>query len=145
MENPFLPLRQSKLIINKHWTITVQLLLSWHWIVIIRCLLRFLTISRVIDLHLKQDWFLRKAKTRGYKFSKKKENPVLPPKQSKLLINKHWTVIVQPLLSWHWIVIVRRLLRFLAISRVIDLHFKRDFSRWKAMTRGYKFCAERRP
>ena len=36
------------------------------------------------------------------------------------------------------------LLRFLTISRVIELHLKRDGSRWKARTRGYKFSGGRR-
>jgi hypothetical protein len=60
-----------------------------------------------------------------------------------LLINKHCTVTVQLLLSWYWTVTVRPLLRVLTISRVIKLHFKRDWSCWKAKTRGYK-CSEGR-
>jgi len=36
------------------------------------------------------------------------------------------------------------LIRFLTISRVLELHFKWDWSRWKAKTRGYKFSKERR-
>jgi hypothetical protein len=62
----------------------------------------------------------------------------------QLLLSRHWTVTVQPLLSWHWTVTVRPLLRFLTISRVIQLHFKKDWSRWKAKTRGYKFSKGRR-
>jgi hypothetical protein len=36
------------------------------------------------------------------------------------------------------------LLRFLTISIVIELHLKRDGSRWKASTRGYRFSEGRR-
>jgi len=39
-------------------------------------------------------------------------------------MSRHWTVTVQPLLG------------VLTISRVIELHFKQDWSRWKAKTRG---------
>jgi hypothetical protein len=50
----------------------------------------------------------------------------------KLLLFKSRTVIVWPLLI------------FLTISRVIELRFKWDWSRWKAKTRGYKFSEWRR-
>jgi hypothetical protein len=36
-------------------------------------------------------------------------------------------------------VTVRSLLKFLTISRVIELHFKGDGSHWKSNTRGSKF------
>ena len=126
------------MLINKHWTVIVQLLLSWYWTVTIQHLLRFLTIFRVIKLHFKWDWYKATSSLR-------KENPVLPLRQSKLLINKHWTVTVQLLLFWYWIVTVRPLLIFLTTSKVIELHFKRDWSRWKAKTRGYKFSKEEEP
>jgi hypothetical protein len=38
------------------------------------------------------------------------------------------------LLSRYWTVTLRLLLRFLTISRVIELRFKRDYSCWKAKT-----------
>jgi len=38
----------------------------------------------------------------------------------------------------NWIVTVWPLLRFLTISGVIELHFKRVWSRWKSKTWGYK-------
>jgi len=41
-------------------------------------------------------------------------------------------------------VAVWTLIRFLTISRVLELHFKWDWSRWKAKTRGYKFSERRR-
>jgi hypothetical protein len=50
------------------WTITVQLLLSRFWIVTVWPLLRFLTISGVIELRFKQNLWLWKGKTWGYKF-----------------------------------------------------------------------------
>jgi hypothetical protein len=125
------------LLINKHWNVTVQLLLSRNWIVTVRPLLIFLTISRIIKLCFKRYWSRWKAKTRGYKFSVG-ENPILPLRQSKLFINKYWTVTVQLLLLRNWIVIVRPLLRFLTISRVIELCFKRNWFHWKAKTWGYK-------
>jgi hypothetical protein len=108
----------------------------------------------------------------------------------ELILSRHWTNIVQRLLSNHcclnsycprvvvqpllfelllsnhyclnyccptvvvWTVVVRRLLSnrcclntnqiFLIISRVLELRFKWDWSRWKAKTRGYKFSAGRR-
>jgi len=54
------------------------------------------------------------------------------------------TVIVQSLLSRHWIVTVWILIRLLTISRVLELHFKWDWSRWKANTRGRRtqFCLQ---
>jgi hypothetical protein len=61
------------------------------------------------------------------------------------------TVVVQPLLlelllsnDWCPTVAVWTLIRFLTISRVLELHFKWDWSRWKAKTRGYKFSKGRR-
>jgi hypothetical protein len=55
-----------------------------------------------------------------------------------------WTVIVQLLLSCFWTVTVQPLLKFLTISWVIELYFKRGWPRWKAKTRGYKFSEGRR-
>jgi hypothetical protein len=59
------------------WTVTIQWLLSNHCClnyycptVIVWTLIRFLTISRVLELYFKWDWSHWKAKTRGYKFSK---------------------------------------------------------------------------
>jgi len=65
----------------------------------------------------------------------------------------------EPLLSWtdtvlncycfcFWTVTVFRgrippLLRFLTISRVLELHFKWGWSRWKAKTRGYNVRGRR--
>jgi len=57
-------------LLSRHWTVIVQLLLSRHWTVTVWTLIRFFTISRVLELHFKWDWFRWKAKTRGYKFSK---------------------------------------------------------------------------
>jgi hypothetical protein len=74
----------------------------------------------------------------------RKENSVLPPRQSKFRINKYWIIIVQLLLSRNWTVIVRPLLIILTISKVIVLSFQRDWSLWKAKTWGYKFSVERR-
>jgi hypothetical protein len=142
-ENPVLPVRLSKLLINKHLTVTVQLFLSRNWTVTVRPLLRFLTISWVIELRFKLDWSRWKAKTLGYKFSLGRRTS-LPPSQSKLLINKYWTVIVQLLLSRNWTVTVRPHFRFLTISRVIEFYLEWDWSRWKAKTRGYKFSVGKR-
>jgi hypothetical protein len=72
-----------------------------------------------------------------------------------------WTVTIlncyyfESLLSWTVIVFVfesllssevtfRPLLRFLTISRVLELFFKRGWSRWKAKTLGYKSSEGRR-
>jgi hypothetical protein len=74
----------------------------------------------------------------------RKENPVMPLRQSKLLIHKHWIVTVQLLLSWHRIVTVWPLFKLLTISRVIELCFKRDWSCWNDKTPGYKFFEGRR-
>jgi len=56
------------------------------------------------------------------------------------------TVTVQRLLSnrcclncYCLIIAVWTLIRFLTISRVLELHFKWDWSRWKAKTWDYKF------
>jgi len=59
----------------------------------------------------------------------------------------YWTVIVfvfvfELLLSSK--VVLWPLFRFLTISRVLELCFKRDWSRWKAKTRGYKSFEGRR-
>ena len=51
---------------------------------------------------------------------------------------------IELLLFWYRIVIVRPWLKFLPISKVIELYFKRDWSRWKAKTQGYKFSEKRR-
>jgi len=63
-----------------------------------------------------------------------------------------WTVIVQPLLFELLLskVAVQPLLfehksNFLTISRVLELHFKLNWSCWKAKTRGYKFSEEGEP
>ena len=64
----------------------------------------------------------------------------------KLLLS--WTVTVlnhyciEPLLSSE--VAFWPLFRFLTISRVLELHFKWDWSRWKAKTRGYRSSEGRR-
>jgi len=142
-DNPVLPVRLSKLLINKHLTVTVQLFLSRNWTVTVRPLLQFLTISWVIELCFKLDWSRWKAKTLGYKFSLGRRTS-LPPSQSKLLINKYWTVIVQLLLSRNWTVTVHPYFRFLTISRVIEFYLEWDWSRWKAKTRGYKFSVGKR-
>jgi len=55
-----------------------------------------------------------------------------------------WTVTVHLLLSRFLTVTVSPLLRILTIYGVIELRFKRDQSRWKAKTWGYKFNASRR-
>jgi hypothetical protein len=44
----------------------------------------------------------------------------------ELLLFTHWTVTVQLLLSRHWTVTVWTFIRFLTISRLIELYFKRD-------------------
>jgi hypothetical protein len=94
------------LLIKKHWTVTVQLLLSWYWTVTVRPLLRFLTISRVIKLHFKWDWFSWKAKTRGYKFSKGRrtqfcleDNPNCSSTNIGLLLSNCYCFDVELLLS----------------------------------------------
>jgi branched-subunit amino acid transport protein AzlD len=88
-ENPILPLRQSKLLINKHLdcycpTVTVSFLNCycltspkifnniWSY----RTLIEVILVSlESLDMMLQVIW--------------KKENPVLPLRQSKLLINKY--------------------------------------------------------
>ena len=57
--------------------------------VVFRPLLRFVTISGVIELHFKRGWSRWKDKTWGYK-SSREENPGLPPRHSKLLINESY-------------------------------------------------------
>jgi hypothetical protein len=80
------------------------------------------------------------------------------------LLSKHWTATVQTLNCYCPTVSVQLLLfelllsngccptiavwtliRFLTISRVLELHFKWDWSHWKAKTRCYKFSEEREP
>ena len=133
-ENSVLPLRQSKSLINKH--------LDYYCpTVTVRPLLRFLTISRVIELCFKQDWSLWKAKTWGYKFSEgrrthsaSKTIKITHQQTFELLLFNCYCLVFEPLLSD----------RFLTISRVIELRFKQDWSLWKAKTWGYKFSEERR-
>ena len=77
------------------WTVTVkilncyclifELLLSRHWTVTVRPLLRFLTISRVIELRCKQDWSRWKTKTWGYKSPEEGE----PSSAPKIVIIAH--------------------------------------------------------
>jgi hypothetical protein len=67
-----------------------------------------------------------------------------------------WIVVVQPLLFEPLLsnryclncccptIAVWTLIRFLTISKVLELHFKLDWYRWKAKTRGYKFSEGRR-
>ena len=131
--------------VNQNCSLTnIWLLQSWHWIVTVRPRLRYFTISRVIELCFKRDWSRWKAKTRGYKFSVGRRTQFCLPNQLKFLINKHWIIIVQLLLSKNWTITLRPLLRVLTISRVIELCFKRDSSRWKAKIQGYKFSIGRR-
>jgi hypothetical protein len=66
------------------------------------------------------------------------------------------TVVVQPLLFELLLsnrcclncccptVTIWTLIRFLTISKVLELHFKLDWYHWKAKTRGYKFSEGRR-
>jgi len=126
------------------WTVTVQLLLSCFWTVIVRPLLRCLTISRVIELRFKLDWSHWKAKTWGYKFSEGRRTHFSLQDSQNWSSTNIWTVSVQLLQSCFWTVAVRPLLIFLTISRVRELHFKRDWSRSKAKTWGYKFFEGRR-
>ena len=55
-----------------------------------------------------------------------------------------WTIIVYTLNCYCPTVTIWTLLRFLTISRVLELHFKWDWSRWKANTRGRRtqFCLQ---
>jgi hypothetical protein len=138
-ENPVLPPRLSQLLINNHLAVTVQLLLYRHWIATVRPLLRFLTKARVIELCLEWDYSRWKAKTRGYKFSVGRRTQFCPLDFQNCSSRNMWL-----LLSRHWTVTVRALLRFLTISRLIELRFEWDWSRWKAKTRGYKFSVGRR-
>jgi len=147
-----MPARVSKLLINKIGTVTVQLLLSRFWTFTVWPLLRFLTISRVIDLRFKQNLCRRKAKTWGNKFYDLRRTQLclwksqncLSTNTGLLLSNCYCpTVTVQLLLSCFWNVTVWPLLRFLTISGVIELRFKRNLSHWKAETWGYKFYIRR--
>jgi hypothetical protein len=53
-----------------------------------------------------------------------------------------WTVVVQRLLSNRCYLNTNQI--FLTIYRVLELHFKWDWSHWKAKTWGYKFSEGRR-
>ena len=94
----------------------------FFWTVTFRPLLRFLTISRVIELHFKRDWSCWKAKTWSYKFSEGRRTQFRLQDSQNCSSTNIWTVTIQPLL------------RFLTISRVIELCFKQDWSRWKPKT-----------
>jgi hypothetical protein len=131
-------------LLSRHWTVIVQPLLSRYWIVIVRPLLRFLTISRVIELCFKRIWLCWKAKTRGYKFSEGRRTQFCIKDSQNHSSTTIWTVTVHLLLSCFWTVTVWPLIRFFAMTRVIELCFKRRWLRWKAKTRGYKFFEGRR-
>jgi hypothetical protein len=103
-----------------------KLSLSRHWTITVRPLLRFLTISRVIELFFKQDWYRWKAKTWGYKFSEWRRTQLCLQDSQNCSLTNIWTVIVQLLLSRFWTVTVWPLLRCLTISGVIEIRFKRD-------------------
>jgi hypothetical protein len=86
------------------------------------------------------NWSPWKAKTQGYKFSEGRRTQFcLKDSQNFSSTN------IRLLLSWHRTVTVRPLFRFLTISRVIELCFKRDWSHFQAKTRGYKFFEEWEP
>jgi hypothetical protein len=103
-----------------------ELSLSRHWTVTVQPLLRFLTISRVIELCFKRDWSRWKAKTWGYKFSVGRRTQFCLQDSLNCSSTNIWTVTFQLLLSRFWTVTVWTLLRFLTISGVIKLRFKRD-------------------
>jgi hypothetical protein len=143
-ENLVLPPRQSKLLINKYWTVIIQLLLSKNWTVTVRPLFRFLIISGVIELHFKRDWSHWKAKTRGYKFYVERRTQFCPQDSQNCSSTNIRLLLYNCYYLKNWTVTIRPLFRFLTISGVIELHFKRDWSRWKAKTRGYKFYVKSR-
>ena len=94
------------------------------WIVTVWPLLRCLTISGVIELQFKRDQNQRKAKTRGYKFARK-EVPNYASKTVKIGHHLDCYCLV------FWTLTLWPLLRCFTISKVIELRFKRDQSRWK--------------
>jgi hypothetical protein len=104
--------------------------------VTVRPLFQFLTISRVIELHFKRDWSHWKAKTRGYKFSEEGELSSAP--NIVKIAHQRTLDCYCPTFT------IRPLFICLTISRVIEHHFKQDWSRWKAKTWGYKFLEWRR-
>jgi hypothetical protein len=123
---------------------SVQLLLSRYWTVTVQPLLKFLTISRVIELRFKRGWSRWKAKTWCYKFCEGKRTQFCLQDCQNRSSTNIWTVTVQLLQYCFWTVTVWTLLRFWTISRVIEFFFKRGWSRWKAKTWGYKFFEGRR-
>jgi hypothetical protein len=68
-----------------------------------------------------------------------KKNPVLPLRYSKSLINKNFDCYCPTFTVNFWTVTVWPLLKFLTISGVIELQFKRNLWRWKGKTCSYKF------
>ena len=137
-KNPVLPLRKSKLLINKCLDCYCPTITVHFWTVTVWPLLIFFTISGVIELRFKTNLWRWKGKTWGYNLYVGK-NPVLPLRYSKLLINKCLDCYCPTVTVHFWTVTVWPLLRFLTISGVIELWFKRNLWHWKGKTWGYKF------
>jgi hypothetical protein len=141
-KNPVLPLRYSKSLINKHLdcycpTVTVHFLTVTVW-----PLLRFLTISGVINFDSSEIYGVGKVRHVATS-SMIQKNPVLPLKYSKSLINKNFDCYCPTFTVNFWTVTVWPILRFLTIYGVIELQFKRNLWRWNDKTWGYKFYVMR--
>jgi len=103
-----------------------------------------LTISGVIELRFKRDLSRWKAKTWGYKFNASSRTKFSLQDSQNCSSTNTWTVTVQLLLFCFLTHTVWPLLILLTISGGIELRFKRDQSRWKSKTWGYKFNDSRR-
>jgi hypothetical protein len=103
------------LLLSNRYCLNIELLLSIYWNV---------TVQQLLSRHLY--WIVQPLLYIG------------------LLLSNSYCLEIELLLSRHWTVTVRPLLIFLTISRVIELCFKWDWSRWKVKTWGYKFSEGRR-
>jgi len=121
------------------WTVTVQLLQSRFWTVTVWPLLRFLTISGVIELRFKLNLWRWKGKIWGHKFYVVRRTQFCLEDSKNRSLTNTWTVTVQLLLSRFWTVTVWPLIRFLTISGDIELQFNLNLRHWKGKTWDYKF------
>jgi hypothetical protein len=141
--NPVLLLRYLKSLINKHLDSYCPTVTVHFWTVTLWALLRFLTISGVLGLRSSEIYGVGKIRHEATS-SMYENNPVLPLRYSKSLINKHMDCYCPTVTVHFWTVIVWPLLRFLTIYGGIELRFRWNLWHCKGKIWGYKFYVMRR-
>jgi hypothetical protein len=118
--NPILLLRYLKSLINKHLDSYCPTVTVHFWTVTLWALLRVLTISGVLGLQSSELYGVGKIRHEATS-SMDENNPVLPLRYLKSLINKHLDSYCPTVTVHFWTVTLWALLRFFTISGVLGM------------------------